>query len=115
MTSRNVTKIHVHKQALQMQIQNINFIFFWLLYFEAEYVYCKYKYKKHFDCTCLLLIMNQLDAGHCWLSEKGGGGKYFSSIHKKLPQYHLFLRKKSNSQHFQDKITIVLLLVPYDA
>lgn len=26
--SRNVTKIHVHKQALQMQIQNINFIFF---------------------------------------------------------------------------------------
>lgn len=94
MTSRNVTKIHVHKQALQMQIQNINFIFFWLLYFEAEYVYCKYKYKKHFDCTCLLLIMNQLDAGHCWLSEKGGGGEIFQFYSQKIAPISFISKKK---------------------
>lgn len=74
----------VHKQALQMQIENINFVFCHLFYNSKI---CLLQKQTAFLLHMLLLNMNPVDAGHCIVRGGGGVCKYFSSINKNLPQF----------------------------
>lgn len=58
----------VHKQALQMQIENINFVFCHLFYNSKI---CLLQKQTAFLLHMLLLNMNPVDAGHCIV--RGGG------------------------------------------